>query len=139
MDVSSKPAPDALAASPPAAKPKQKRRRCRNCDALFPLTKPNRQFCKIECKNEYNRYGAAFGPLKAKLEKLVRKLVDAETARGWTSQVATLKAAGFVTREQLPAGNVATELAQIRRLLKSFYARVHVLEQAIANTSAAIT
>lgn len=61
--------------SPPAADAdKIPRRRCYNCGGLFPLTKKNRKFCKTQCKDEFHNYGAAFGPLKVTLTKLVEKL-----------------------------------------------------------------
>jgi hypothetical protein len=58
------------------AEPKKIRRaRCANCDKPFPKTKPNRKFCKKECKREYEQNGGtAFGPLKTRLEKLVRQI-----------------------------------------------------------------
>ena len=114
--------------------PRYKRKRCRNCDAKFPLTKPNRLFCSTACKNEYGRHGSAFGPLRVKLEKLVRKLVDADTKRGWTTQLATLKAAGFVMRDELPAAGAAAELAQLARHVKSLSARLRLVEFALSQS-----
>jgi len=46
---------------------------------MFPMTKPNRKFCTDNCKTEYNRYGAAYGPLRDKLTKLIAKRVNEET------------------------------------------------------------
>jgi hypothetical protein len=57
---------------------KIRRARCANCDKPFPKTKPNRKFCKKECKREYEQNGGtAFGPLKTRLEKLVRQITGA--------------------------------------------------------------
>lgn len=71
--------------------PKRKRRRCANCNALFTVTKPNanppQRFCKDECRKQFAHFGCAFGPLKTKLEKIVRKMT-AETL----SRVADLEA-----------------------------------------------
>lgn len=112
-----------------------KRKRCENCDKKFPLTKPNRRFCTTACKNEYGRHGSAFGPLKIKLEKLVRKLVATEVKTGWTTQLATLRAAGFLMADDLPAAFAAKNVAleTLTHQLKALYARVRVLEAAVAN------
>lgn len=139
MNVPSE-SPQAAVATPEPIR--YKRKRCRNCDKKFPLTKPNRQFCTTACKNEYGRHGSAFGPLKIKLEKLVRKLVADESKRGWTTQLATLKAAGFVMRDELPAAgaslasqvvSLAELLAADQRTIRALYSRVRVLEAAVAN------
>jgi hypothetical protein len=62
--------------------PKSRKRRCANCNALFPVTKPRanppQRFCKDECRKQFAHFGCAFGPLKTKLEKIVRKMT-AET------------------------------------------------------------
>lgn len=71
------------------------RKRCDNCGAWFPLTRPKRRFCKDECKDEFHYHGSAFGPLKIRLEKLVANLAaEAITPK-------RLAAAGFVHRSQL--------------------------------------
>jgi hypothetical protein len=55
------------------------RRRCSNCDKAFPKTRYNRKFCDKKCKREYEQNGGtAFGPLKTRLEKLVRSITDAQ-------------------------------------------------------------
>src|SRR5271154_2023750 len=69
--------PQRTTASPqesPAPTPKKKfpKKRCLNCDKKFEKTKPNRKFCKQDCKDEYNRHGSAFGPLKTRLERIVK-------------------------------------------------------------------
>lgn len=46
---------------------------CHNCNKLTPKNRPNKKFCSEKCKTEYHGYGAAFGPLKAKLEKLIEQ------------------------------------------------------------------
>jgi len=54
---------------------KIRKARCANCDKPFPKTKPNRKFCGKQCKREYEQNGGtAFGPLKTRLEKLVRQI-----------------------------------------------------------------
>lgn len=60
---------------------KFKRKRCRNCDALFPMTKPNREFCSDECRKQFHHFGCAFGPLEEKIRKMVRGFVMEEMAR----------------------------------------------------------
>lgn len=49
-----------------------KRKRCKNCPKLFWKTRPNKLFCSEQCSREFREHGSAFGPLKEKLEKLVR-------------------------------------------------------------------
>jgi hypothetical protein len=48
-------------------------KRCANCPKMFRQTRPNRKFCSTKCKDEWFRFGAAFGPLKEKLEGLVHR------------------------------------------------------------------
>lgn len=60
------------------AEPKKtaRRRKCLNCDELFRPERayPVQKFCKDACRKEFHANGGnAFGPLKAKLEKLVQK------------------------------------------------------------------
>lgn len=50
-------------------------KRCSNCSKMYRQTRPNKKFCSKECKDEFNRYGAAFGPLKLKLEQLVNRWI----------------------------------------------------------------
>jgi hypothetical protein len=58
-----------------------KRRRCRNCFKWLVIGKQqNKVFCSPECKKEFHHYGAAYGPLKLKLEKLINKLVSERIA-----------------------------------------------------------
>jgi hypothetical protein len=53
----------------------KRRRRCKNDGVLFPVTKPNREFCSDNCRKEFHANGGnAFGPLKTRLEKLVRQI-----------------------------------------------------------------
>ena len=57
--------------------PKPKRRgRCLNCFKLYVDESPNqrKKFCSKQCKEEFRSHGSAFGPLKAKLEKLVHQM-----------------------------------------------------------------
>ena len=57
---------------------KPKRRRCDNCFKLYERTKDWQRFCSKSCRFEFNRHGAAFGPLKTRLEKLVLKTIEHE-------------------------------------------------------------
>jgi hypothetical protein len=51
------------------------RKHCKNCNKLFPLSKPWREFCGDNCRKEFHANGGnAFGPLKTRLEKLVRQI-----------------------------------------------------------------
>jgi hypothetical protein len=61
--------------------PKFPRRRCANCNNFFLKTRKNKRFCKRECKNEFNRYGSAFGPLKDWLTKFIEQRAKEETVR----------------------------------------------------------
>ena len=61
------------------------KKRCLNCPKFFPLTKPHRKFCSIPCKDQFNKFGGAYGKLKEKLfaeieaqVRAVRKTVFAE-------------------------------------------------------------
>lgn len=96
------------AAAQPAPLPlKFPRRRCDNCGEFYPLTKPNRRFCKTECKKEFHQHGAAFGPLKARIEKMIRKevagQVGIEVGRAIAREINAelLARAGFVHSSQL--------------------------------------
>lgn len=63
------------------AEPKKpaRRRKCLNCDELFRPERPYpiQKFCKDACRKEFHANGGnAFGPLKARLEKLIVKHTD---------------------------------------------------------------
>ena len=55
-------------------------KRCLNCSHFYKQRVPNKKFCSVECKNEFGRFGAAYGPLKDKLEKLIDKTVRERVA-----------------------------------------------------------
>ena len=59
--------------------PKFAKRHCRNCPKFFNVTKPNNNppqaFCSDECRKQYEHFGCAFGPLRVKLEKWIRREV----------------------------------------------------------------
>lgn len=92
--------------SKPELEAKLPKKRCLNCPKFFPLTKPNRRFCSINCKNEYNRFGSSYGPLKAKLEKLIEQTIAAGIAHQlrdrnselWQSVKAKVAELGFLNR-----------------------------------------
>jgi hypothetical protein len=92
--------------------PKFPRRRCDNCGKLYPLTKPNRRFCGAECKKEFHQHGAAFGPLKERIAKLIRKEVGAQLTAALDAEAFAYL--GFVHRSQL----------------RGLFARIAKLEQA---------
>lgn len=54
---------------------------------MFLQTKPNRLFCSKTCKYEWNRFGNSYGPLRNKLEKLIRQ----QTAAAAKAQLAELR------------------------------------------------
>ena len=88
------------------AEPKKpaRRRKCLNCDALFRPEHPYpvQKFCKDACRKEFHANGGnAFGPLKARLEKLVLKYT-AELSK----EIAALqKRVEYLERiDQLPPG-----------------------------------
>ena len=66
---------------------KLRRKHCKNCNKLFPLTKPTREFCCDNCRKEFHANGGnAFGPLKTRLEKLVRGIT-----RGFEGKLGVLE------------------------------------------------
>jgi hypothetical protein len=60
-----------------------KRFRCHNCDKLTVKNpaQPKQRFCCDACRYEYNKHGAAFGPLRSKLEKLVHQIIRDEVKK----------------------------------------------------------
>lgn len=52
------------------------RRRCDNCPHFFRPKQAKQRFCSNKCRMEFHRYGAAYGPLKDKLENLVEELIE---------------------------------------------------------------
>jgi hypothetical protein len=93
------------------------KKRCINCNDWITLSGRNtgndakRKFCSELCKNEYNRFGSAYGPLKAKLEKVIREAVKAETPKAVAPELKRIvhteefrelmHEAGFVHRSQI--------------------------------------
>ena len=58
------------------AEPKKlPRKRCLNCAKLFEMTRQGKRFCSDACRKEFHHYGAAYGPLRDKLEALIEKRV----------------------------------------------------------------
>jgi hypothetical protein len=57
--------------------PEYETKRCKNCAKFFKRVikgrGSNKEFCTVKCKREFHGMGGnAFGPLKTKLEKLVK-------------------------------------------------------------------
>lgn len=121
-----------LLTNPPAKLP---RRRCLNCNGWFLKTRKNKKFCKKECKDEYNRYGSAFGPLKEWIGKLIEKLsketferrlrVFLETEAGR----AAITAAGFIHRDELQAYATDAQLQLVLMATRNITERVTALER----------
>jgi hypothetical protein len=104
------------------AKEALKRRRCKNCDKLFDVTRPNRIFCSDTCRDEYHRYGSAFGPMKAYLTLLIEKASKEEAKRQLAAHVAgkefraALALAGFIHRSQIkPLLRLATRVDALEK------------------------
>jgi len=59
---------------PREIKPKQKphRRHCHNCNRLYWPETPWQRFDTEQCRKEFHHHGGAFGPLKIRLEKIIR-------------------------------------------------------------------
>jgi hypothetical protein len=60
---------------PPPPDRKFEKRRCKYCNALFDLTKPNKLFCTDRHRIAWNNQGAALGPLAMRLPKYISKEV----------------------------------------------------------------
>lgn len=55
--------------------PELEKIKCPNCGKKTPKTSHNKRFCSGKCKMEWFRFGAAYGPLKEKLEKLIEETI----------------------------------------------------------------
>ena len=98
------------------------RKHCRNCNKLFPMTRPNRGFCSTKCVREFHQNGGnAFGPLKIRLEKLVREIAGASSLH-WVAQYKVLCEAN------------ADMWARIHALESALWARIHALESALSQS-----
>jgi hypothetical protein len=64
-----------------SVRPSKIRRRCDNCGKLFPRTRTDKKFCDDNCRKEFHRHGAAYGPIKQALEKLIEKTVKSEVQK----------------------------------------------------------
>lgn len=56
-------------------------KRCLNCPKFFKQTKPHKKFCSMQCKDQFNKFGGAYGKLKEKLFAEIAKQVREETQR----------------------------------------------------------
>lgn len=56
------------------------RARCMNCPKFFAKTKPHKKFCCRACKDQFNKFGGAYGKLKEKLFAEIHKEVRERTA-----------------------------------------------------------
>lgn len=114
---------------------KYPRKRCANDGTLFFKTRKNKRFCCPECKDEYHRFGSAFGPLRDYLTKLIGIESKAQAAAQFTAYVQgkdfrrQLAAAGFIHRSMIQPrpGPKPRELA---RSLEQLAARIVMLETA---------
>lgn len=64
-----------------------RRVRCDNCDTRFHKSRKDQRFCCANCRKEFfANGGSAFGPLKVRLEKLVRSITHRiwKTEHEWT-------------------------------------------------------
>jgi hypothetical protein len=83
------------------------RRRCDNCGKFYLKTRDNKKYCSLQCKDEFNRHGSAFGPLKDYLTKLIKKESKEAAAAQFAAYVAgkdfrrQLAAAGFIHRSMI--------------------------------------
>jgi len=107
--------PSATRQAAPAPIPAWNKDRCDNCSKPFLKTKPHKRFCSVQCQKEYHRHGAAFGPLKDKLTKLIEQRTREHARTSYDHMRVTLvkelpddlafrealAAAGFIHRSQL--------------------------------------
>lgn len=109
------------------------RRHCKNCNKLYEKNRPNKMFCSHDCKEEFRKFGSAYGPLKEHLTKLIAKHAAGEAAAQFAAYVAakdfrrTLAAAGFIHRSMIkkrPAGMKPEALHAQILLLGSFSRRL---------------
>lgn len=123
-----------------AALAKFPKARCKNCPKFFPKTRPNREFCSQDCKDEYNRHGSAFGPLRERLTKLIEKTSKEEAARQFEAVwrtgltqcpelVTAMTGAGFIHRSQLKKTAPEKTAAALRGSLDVIARLVKELEQ----------
>lgn len=53
-----------------------------NCPKFFKQTRPNKKFCSTACKDQFNKFGGAYGKLKEKLfaeiSKEIRRQLNEE-------------------------------------------------------------
>ena len=111
------------------------RRRCDNDGKWYLKTRKNKRFCSKACKDEYNRYGSAFGPLRDYLTKLIGKASKEEVARAFAAFVASkdfrrqLAAAGFIHRSMLRPRNREQASAGLQEQMRELAGRITALEQ----------
>ncbi len=67
------PDPLKLPPKPPQHLKDLKKRRCKNCNELFQPVKEHQLFDCENCRKEFHRYGAAYGPLRTGLERAIEK------------------------------------------------------------------
>ena len=121
------------------------RRRCWNCDGWFLKTRKNKRFCKASCKDEYNRHGSAFGPLKDYLTKLIQTASKEEAAKQFAAYVSgkdfrrQLAAAGFIHRSMIKRGvleMVKEKVDTVLEVVTAVTRRVDVLTSRVARIEA---
>jgi hypothetical protein len=114
------------------------RRPCKNCDKKFNKIRPNHIFCSAECKDEYRRYGSAFGPLKQFLIKLIEKSAGERAAAATAEQFAAyvtgkgfrrhLVDSGFVHRSMLRKRPTHLSATALRASIRELEARLATAE-----------
>jgi hypothetical protein len=87
------------------------------------MTRKNRRFCKRECKDQYHRYGSAFGPLRDWLQKHIERCSKENFDRKLREMLssvegrAAMKAAGFIHTSELGDYTGQQLIAQIEMLV----------------------
>jgi hypothetical protein len=123
-------------------RPEIRRHACLNDGKLYWKTRPNKKFCSRKCKEEFNRYGSAFGPLRDWLTKLIEKNAKGEAVRQFTAYLSSkdfrreLAAAGFIHRSQLKPKPAELTVEFLRESVFRLMARVERFEQAHPPTPA---
>jgi hypothetical protein len=112
------------------------RKRCANCPKFFTIESArgkHKKFCGKKCRMEWFRFGAAWGPLKEKIEKLIVKSTKeaAGTILEKENLIAAMRAVGFIHRSQVKKLKPEHTREGIQGQLNALYHRCRALETAL--------
>jgi len=114
-----------------------KRRRCRNCNALFMPAREDQVFCKEtkekHCRKDFHRYGASYGPLRSGLHRAIdKKYAELRTEMLARNRATIEDTSDLVNQLRDGLGTMDKRLSQMAVQLFAAGCRIQKLEESLS-------